>query len=399
MRRIFSLVCGASLFIPCLSCSAENAEKPTAVLSDENRGQSGSSHAASSVDDMLRLHASRVAAAMSVRQKACQVLMTGVDGNAAFAPYLYTHFAGTVPGAVLLFGYNIGGTAGQVRSFLADCARAFQTLGTPAPVLFAIDHEGGEVFRTKDVTGFLPSARDVASSMDAAAAEALYASAGKELAALGITLNLAPVVESSAASAFMGSRVFSRDPGVAAAYAAAAVRGFQSAGVLCVAKHFPGNAGDDPHSGLPVVASSMEECEAEYFAPFKTVLREKPAAVLVSHVVFSAVDDAPFCLSKKGVSGILRASCGFDGLVLTDDISMRALSDAGWKEDAAAVAALAAGCDMVMTSSTGIKRIVSAIVREAETDPGFSSRLEEAAARVVFLKMRAGVMAAPVAYE
>lgn len=349
--------------------------------------------------DIRWIHAERAASFMSTRQQANQVLMTGIDGNRSFSPYLYRHFKGTVPGAVLLFGYNIGGSPPQVRSFLEDCSKAFIQIGSSAPVIFAIDHEGGDVFRTGGVTAFLPSARKVASSMTTAEAEKLYSSAGKELADLGIKFNLAPVFESDAdSSSFLGSRIFSTDPQTAASYAAAAVRGFQSAGVMCAVKHFPGNTGEDPHSSLPVVNASFRECEDKYFNPFRIVLEENPAAVLVSHAVFSAVDSLPFCLSKKGVTGILRSSLGFTGLVLTDDISMDALSKAGWEEDAAAVAALAAGCDMVMTSSTEIKKIAGAIAAEAGKNAEFAHRLEEAAARVIYLKMKAGIMDYPGIY-
>lgn len=397
---------GGFLFFPCLlfcfclffSCSGKwDSGSSSGII--ENPGLF-ISDSLTPFEDIRWIHAERMASFMTNRQRANQVLMTGIDGNKSFASYLYAHFEGTVPGAILLFGYNIGGTGAQVKSFLSGCSSAFQKIGTPVPVIFAIDHEGGDVFRTKGVTSFLPSAEKVASTLDIDVAEALYASAGRELAALGIKLNLAPVFESYPEnSSFMGSRIFSPDPAVSSAYAAAAVRGFQSSGVLCAVKHFPGNGGGDPHSFLPVVNASLDECEDRYFAPFRDVLKENPAAVLVSHVVFSAVDNVPFCLSKKGVTGILRSSLGFKGLVLTDDISMGALSQAGWPEDKAAVSALAAGCDLVMTSSTGIKKIAGAIVSEAERNDEFAARLEQAAAKVVFLKMTAGIMDYPGIYE
>lgn len=342
---------------------------------------------------LLRLHAARAAAVMPDWQKASQVLMTGIDGNTSFSPYLYRHFDGVVPGAVLLFGYNIGDTAEQVRAFLADCASAFRNIGTPAPVVFAIDHEGGDVYRTGRLTTRLPSARTVASTMTVREAEDLYAQAGKELFSLGIRLNLAPVAECPPEDAsFLGSRVFSPDPGKTAAYAAAAVRGFQSAGVLCAVKHFPGNAGNDPHASVAVVDVPPAECRERYFAPFYAVLRGQPAAVLVSHTVFSAVDNVPFCLSAKGVTGILKGEMGFSGLVLTDDISMEALAAAGWPETKAAVAAIAAGCDMILTSSTEIRAITGALCARAAEDPVFRIRLEEAAANVLFFKQRAALL-------
>jgi len=115
--------------------------------------------------------------------------------------------------------------------------------------------------------------------------------------------------------------------------------------------------------------------------------------VLVSHIIVSAVDpELPFCLSPAGVNGVLRDGLGFDGLVLTDDISMDAIARYGRNSGQAAVLALKAGCDMVMTSDPDIRSIANAIRAEAERDGAFAQRLDEAVLHILEAKFRAGLV-------
>ena len=333
--------------------------------------------------------------AMTPGEKAAQVLMTGIDGKESFAKYLYGHFEGTVPGAILLFKSNVADSPEGVFTFLQDCDRAFDSLSSPAPVLFAIDHEGGLVYRMGTVTSRLPSAADVATHLDVATARALYESAGTQLSTLGIHMNLAPVAETlmDENKEFLGTRSFSSSGKLASAYAAAAVYGYQKAGVAAVVKHFPGNGSGDPHRKLPVIDVSRKALEKNFIAPFKATMKSRPDAVLVSHVIVSAIDpDAPFCLSHRGVTGLLRRELGFDGLVITDDIAMSALSKNGYEPEQAAVLALHAGCDMIMTSSPDIRSVARAIADEAIRDKQFSKRLDEAVLRVLNVKARVGLI-------
>lgn len=320
--------------------------------------------------------------------------MVGIDGSESFPSHLAAHFKGRLPGAVLLFKRNLSPDAAGIIRFIDSAQRAFRDLGAHAPVLFAIDHEGGSVYRTGRATTRLPAAASVAQRMDHAEAEALYRAAGAELAALGIGLNLAPVAETltPANAPFLDDRAYSDDPDRVGAYARAAIRGFRSGGVLVAVKHFPGNAGEDPHKGLPVLSVSGAEFARIYVAPFRAALREGPDAVLVSHVVVPSVErDVPFCLSRKGVSGLLRGELGFDGLVVTDDLAMGALSRAGYSPSEAAVRAIEAGCDLVLVTDPGIGRVVRAIAERARGDGTFSRRLDEAATRVLVAKARVGL--------
>ena len=345
-------------------------------------------------NEWMAREASATFSSMTVEEKASQVLMTGIDGKDAFPGYLLDHFRGVVPGAVLLFKYNIAGSPEGVHDYLESCDRAFLSLDPRSRVLFAIDHEGGDVFRTAGVTSTLPSARFVADHFSPERAEKLYDLSGVQLDSLGIGMNLAPVAEceTSFNAAFLGTRAYSERAKIVEIYARAAVRGYKSAGVLTVLKHFPGNGVGDPHTGLPRLNVSRKDLLKKYAVTFKAVLADKPDAVLVSHIVIPSVDRVPFCLSRAGVTGILRESLGFRGVIMTDDIAMAALSRNGYKPKDAAIAALRAGCDMIMISDRNISPIASVIASEARSDPAFAKRLDDAVSRILAMKARAGLM-------
>ncbi len=331
---------------------------------------------------------------MTLSEKAAQVIMNGIDGNERFSPYLLDHFRGVVPGAILLFGYNIAPTPERTAAYVDSCAKSFRSLGGDIPVMFAIDDEGGEVFRTRGVTSYLPSARDIAGKLSPKDAESLYFSLGNQLRYLGITMNLAPVAEipTDLNVGFLDSRLFSADGTVTDSFSRAASRGYSRSGIVPVLKHFPGSGDADPHSGFPKIDATREDIIRRYGAPFSSISGDWPAAILVSHSLVPSVDTVPFCLSFAGVTGILRDELGFDGVAITDDISMDAIRRAGWSSGEAAVAAISAGCDMVMTSDTDIRSVARAIETAAKDDPLFAARLDESVVRILTLKIRVGLV-------
>ena len=192
---------------------------------------------------------------------------------------------------------------------------------------------------------------------------------------------------------FLGTRTFSDSKENVVSYAGAALRAYRSSGVLTVLKHFPGNGEGDPHTGLPHLDVTRRELLETYAGTFTSLLTEKPDAILVSHIIVSSIDpDTPFCLSREGVTGLLRKSLGFDGVVITDDISMGALVKNGYSSSEAAVLALEAGCDMIMTSAPDIRSISSAIAERASKDSLFSARLDEAVRRILVMKSKVGLV-------
>jgi beta-N-acetylhexosaminidase len=259
-------------------------------------------------------------------------------------------FAGADPFGFILFARNCE-TPDQLRALVADL-RAI--LGrAEAPVL--IDQEGGRVARLGPPhwraapPAAVFGALSLRSEENARTATRLNARLiGAELAALGIDVDCAPVLDIPAAGShdIIGDRAFGAAPDLVADLGRAALEGFLEAGVLPVVKHIPGHgrAAVDSHLALPVVEVGLDELRRVDFAPF-AALADAPWA-MTAHVVYPAIDpDNPATTSKTAISQIIRGEIGFDGLLVSDDLSMKALFG-GLDERAAA--ALAAGCDVAL---------------------------------------------------
>ena len=253
----------------------------------------------------------------------------------------------TRPAGIILFARNVD-TPTQVRRLIADAQTAIG-----APVLVLVDQEGGRVQRLRPPHWrTLPSGAHYAAhartSLDDAAqnARAVARLVAHDLRALGINCNCTPVLDIPIAGAHevIGSRALGRDVATIVAVGQAIAAGHMDGGVLPVMKHIPGHgrATVDTHHALPRVEASESELAASDFAPFKA-LAHLPAA-MTAHVVFSAIDPAHTASTSKTVTDrIIRGSIGFEGLLMSDDLSMQALQ--GSLRDRAA-AVLAAGTDL-----------------------------------------------------
>ncbi len=278
-----------------------------------------------------------------------KALITGCEGL-ALTPAEQAFFRRENPWGLILFRRNCDAPE-QIRA-LIDAFRACVGRGD-APVL--IDQEGGRVQRLRPPHWpSYPPARLFGErrSNDPLGALALTRLGARliadDLAALGITVDCAPVVDVPVRGAhdIIGDRAYSHAPDEVAAFARAACEGFLAGGVLPVIKHIPGHgrAFADSHEALPVVEASREELECSDFLPFRS-LTDMPLA-MTAHVVYSAIDaSAPATTSKKVMNGIIRRHIGYDGLVMCDDLSMNALSGTLAQRTAAS---LQAGCDVVL---------------------------------------------------
>jgi beta-N-acetylhexosaminidase len=218
-----------------------------------------------------------------------------------------------------------------------------------APVL--IDQEGGRVARLRPPHWReYPSAAQIGALGDAAAAAAATVSRliAEDLATLGITVDCLPVLDLPVfgADAVIGDRAYATAPERAAMLGRAACDGLLAGGILPIVKHVPGHgrATVDSHLACPVVTTPRALLEENDFAPFRA-LRDMPWA-MTAHVVYAAVDDErPATLSRRVIDEIIRGSIGFDGVLLSDDLSMEAL---GGGLGQRAAGAIAAGCDVVL---------------------------------------------------
>jgi beta-N-acetylhexosaminidase len=258
-------------------------------------------------------------------------------------PWLLRRLEGGL-GGVCLFGDNIadGGRVAELTSALRSAGGA--------PVV-AADEEGGDVTRLEMATGSsYPGNAALGIVDDEALTHATAASIGAELAAAGVTLDLAPCVDvnSNPANPVIGVRSFGADPGLVGRHGAAFVRGLHAAGVAACAKHFPGH-GDtaaDSHLDLPVVRQPIAVLRERELAPFRDVIAAGVDAVMTSHVVLPALDDRPATMSRRVLVGLLRGELGFGGAIVTDALDMKGASGTQSIGEAA-VAALAAGADLL----------------------------------------------------
>ncbi|GLI93654.1 beta-N-acetylhexosaminidase [Methylocystis echinoides] len=252
------------------------------------------------------------------------------------------------PWGVILFRRNVESRE-QVARLTAELRAA---LGRRAPVL--VDQEGGRVQRlnTPHWRAYPSAARFEAVGADATQAERLAWLGARlmahDLREVGIDVDCLPVLDAPAegSHAIISDRAYSRDPARAARLGRAAAEGLMAGGVAPVMKHIPGHgrARADSHLELPVVDASRAELEAVDFPPF-TANADLPMA-MSAHVVYTAIDpSAPGTQSKTVVNEIIRGLIGFDGLLMTDDLSMKALTG-NFRERAER--AIAAGCDMVL---------------------------------------------------
>jgi beta-N-acetylhexosaminidase len=239
-------------------------------------------------------------------------------------------FAGERPWGFILFGRNIG-EAGQISDLVASLRDSIGDTG--APVL--IDQEGGRVQRIRPpLAGTYPNGAALGALYHADRDKGLRAAwlmsrlHAFDLMRYGITVNCLPVLDVPAAgmSEAIGNRAYSPDPHAVAAIGAAACEGLKAGGMAPVMKHMPGHgrALVDSHHKLPVVDRSFEELAASDFLPFVALKDE--AMAMSAHIVFTAIDpDRPATTSRTVVDRVIRGHIGFDGLLMSDDVSMNAL--------------------------------------------------------------------------
>lgn len=253
-------------------------------------------------------------------------------------------FRDTAPFGFILFARNIE-SPDQVRAL---CAEMREAAGHAA--MITIDQEGGRVQRLRaPLWREWPAPLDQAEAAGAQAARAMYLRyrlIAAELHALGIDSNCAPLVDVAgpATHPFLRNRCYGADPHTVAHLGRAVADGLLDGGVLPVVKHIPGHgrAEADSHHDLPVVHAVKSELQATDFEPFKA-LNDLPLG-MTAHLVYSAIDPEPATLSRRMMQ-VIRDEIGFDGLIMTDDISMKALR--GTLPDLSR-AALEAGCDVIL---------------------------------------------------
>lgn len=296
--------------------------------------------------------------ALSLEQKIGQMLLVGYPGGAAGEEVLLAELEKRPMGNVILFSRN-GTDPDPLRYHLGRMRGAIESRTGIAP-LVALDQEGGIVARFRAGLTPMPGAMAIAAAVagggtDLHEVEELAAISGAELVSLGFNWNLAPVadVNVNPANPVIGVRSFGERPETVADLVSAYARGLERSGMLATAKHFPGH-GDtsiDSHLSLPRVDASLERLEMVELVPFKRLIAERIGSIMTAHVLFPAVEPEaiPATLSYRVLTGLLRDGLGYQGVIVTDCLEMKAIHG---RYDDAPARALLAGADMLCISHT-----------------------------------------------
>lgn len=274
-----------------------------------------------------------------------QMVVAGFSGSTVSEELRAALSAGRLSG-VILFERNLG-TAEEIRA-LTDALRA----AAPRPVFIMIDHEGGRIQRLKEPFTLWPSARRAAEKADRRRMKELAKAMAAELSAVGINANLAPVldVDTHPANPVIGDRSFGSDPQQVARLGAAMIEGFNEAGLVSCAKHFPGHGdtAEDSHLTLPVVEADRTTLERRELVPFKEAIACRVPLIMSAHIKAIALDPYyPATISRPILTGLLREELGFDGVIISDDLGMKALSDNLTPADSV-FSAVRAGVDLLL---------------------------------------------------
>lgn len=259
------------------------------------------------------------------------------------------------------------------------------------PLFIGVDQEGGRISRLPELQK-LPTSGKIGQQNDPALAYNIGTLLGKELKAFGFNLDFAPVldVNSNPKNPVIGNRSFGNNPEIVSSLGIQTMKGIQSENIISVVKHFPGH-GDtdvDSHFELPVVSKGLEELNDLEFIPFKNAIENGADVVMIAHILLPKIDEElPSSMSYKVITNILREQLQFDGIVITDDMTMNAILG-NYTMEQAAVRAVRAGNDIVLVAHeyTNVVMAIDAIVQAVKNGEIPEERINESVNRILLLK-------------
>jgi beta-N-acetylhexosaminidase len=309
------------------------------------------------------------------------------------------------PGGVIYFAWsNNVNNPQQIAGLSNGVQRAAMEERAAIPLLVSTDQEQGVVVRVGEPATQFSGAMALGAARSAAHAEEAARITGEELRAIGINQDFAPVadVNVNAQNPVIGVRSFGSDPGLVSEMVAAQVRGFQEgANTSATAKHFPGH-GDtavDSHYGLPVITHTREELDEIDLPPFRAAIDSDIDAIMTAHIVVPALDasERPATLSKPILTGLLREEMGYDGLIVTDALTMEGVRQQ-FGDDRVPVEAIKAGADM-MLMPPDMDAAYNGVLDAMRSGEISKKRLNESVYRILKLKAERGLFGDPYVDE
>ena len=286
-------------------------------------------------------------------------------------------------GGIILFGRNI-----ESPEQVSELAYEAKNLKKELPLWISVDQEGGRVSRLKKPFTVWPSMRTLGGHGDIVLAKKFGRALASELNSVGINLDYAPVldVNTETNNPVIGDRALSEKTSEVARLGVAIIEALQEGNIAACGKHFPGHGGTnkDSHYELPVVERELNRLYEVEFNPFCSAIAKRVAMIMTAHVLYPALDDmSPATLSQKIITDLLKNELKFDGLVVTDDMEMGAISNFCTLNDAT-VQALLAGCDMMLLCGEDAGRkfeVLEGLVKAVEEGRLTQQRVEDALVR------------------
>ena len=335
--------------------------------------------------------------ARDVRRQAGQLAIAGFAGHSI--PIELRELAQEFDlGGIILFARNV-----ESPEQVAEIAREARALRKELPLWVSVDQEGGRVARLRHPFTVWPPMATLGRAGDDLLVGRFARALAAELRAVGITLDYTPVldVRTNSRNTVIGDRALGERPEDVARLGRVLIEALQAAGIAACGKHFPGH-GDtvaDSHVELPLVEHPPDRLEAVEFVPFRAAVEAGVAAMMMGHLLVPSLDEErPATLSRAIVTGLLKEQLGFDGVVMTDDLEMKALS-ARHATPEATVMALVAGCDVALMCGPSQEvqaAALEAIVHAVEDGTIPLRRAEDALARGRRMKERFLSAAPPV---
>lgn len=334
-------------------------------------------------------------AGMSLQDKLGQLVMFGFSGTASPNEEFRSILSQYHVGNIVLYGANIDRTAadGGFSEAALLTGRLAQLNPTDVPFLVSIDIEGGRVQRFKWPSAPV-SANTLGKNNSPDLAYEQFYTVGTKLREVGINMNLAPVLDvaEEPMQTFLTTRIISSDASITAEMGRSIIEGLNDAACLSTAKHFPGHGAttEDTHATTPVVNKTLEELENYELIPFRAGIEAGVDAVLVAHILYPELDSANIAsMSQTIMSGLLRDTCGFSGIIMSDDFRMGGLT-ARYDVGEAAVRFILAGGDLILCGprSDLQHKIMTSLTDAAESGILSEARIDESVRRILEKKMK-----------
>ena len=325
---------------------------------------------------------------MMLDEKIGQLITVGIDGY-SLDDNAKDLIGSKKVGGIILFKNNVN-DSNQLLQLINSIKETNST--NKIPIFISVDEEGGRINRFPKEIKALPSNKIVGNKNDSNLAYDIGKDIGYALSSFGYNMDFAPVLDinSNPNNTVIGDRAFSSDKNIVANLGANEIKGFKSSNVICVAKHFPGH-GDtatDSHYSLPIINKTIQQLQELEFVPFKKAIEEKVPAIMVSHILLPNVDNTnPASMSKVIITDILRKDLKFDGVVVSDDMTMGAITN-DYDISEACIKAINAGTDLLLVCH-GYDNEVKVInsIKEAVNNKIISmDRIDESVYRILYLK-------------